>query len=80
MWGANKEEKSSDLYTSYMNSWYDYVKKSREYECTVSYAYSQFNFEHTKLAIKVVKDMVSILSKGWKIPLPRWLNITPSYM
>jgi hypothetical protein len=54
--------------------------KSREYEGTVSYAYSQFNLEHAKLAIKVVKDMVSILSKGGKIPLPRWLSIVPSYM
>jgi hypothetical protein len=32
--------------------------KSKEYEGTVSYAYSQFNLEHAKLAIKIVKDMV----------------------
>lgn len=41
---------------------------------TISHTYNQFNLENAKLAIKVVKEMVTKLSEGNKIPIPRWIK------
>jgi hypothetical protein len=54
--------------------------KTKDYKGPVSYAYSVFNLEHAKQAIDIVNDMISTLSNGGKIPLPRWLSIAPSYL
>jgi hypothetical protein len=35
--------------------------------------------ERARLAVDIVKNMISKLSEGEKIPLPRWFNIAPYY-
>ena len=56
MWGANKEEKSSDLYTSYMNSWYDYVNT-----CNSMYA------EYIRNITKMTESWFNLFSKFWSV-------------
>lgn len=53
--------------------------KSKSYKGNVSYTYSLFNLEHARLAVDVVKKMISKLSEGGKIPLPRWFTVSPYY-
>jgi hypothetical protein len=53
--------------------------KSGSYKGNVSHTYSLFNVEHAKLAVEVVKNMISKLSEGEKIPLPRWFVFGPHY-
>ncbi len=40
----------------------------------ISHTFNQFNLENAKLSIKVVKEMVTKLSEGKIIPLPRWIE------
>jgi hypothetical protein len=56
MWGANKEERSSDLYTSYMNSWYDYVNT-----CNRMYA------EYFRNITEMTKSWFNLFSKFWSV-------------
>lgn len=39
-----------------------------------SHTYNQFNVENAETALKTVKQMVTFLSQGSAIPLPRWLS------
>jgi hypothetical protein len=32
---ANKEKESNDLFTFWMNSWYDYVNACKQYVCRI---------------------------------------------
>lgn len=41
---------------------------------SVSHTYNQYNLENAKLSVKVVKDMVTKISEGGTIPLPRWIQ------
>jgi hypothetical protein len=54
--GANKEEKSHDLYTSYMNSWYDYVNT-----CNSMYA------EYLRNIMEMTKSWFNLFSKSWSV-------------
>ena len=51
---ANKEEKSYDLFTYYMNSWYDYVNA-----CNSMYA------EYIRSTTKMTEFWIDSLSKFW---------------
>ena len=53
---ANKEEKSYDLFTSYMNSWYDYVN-----QCNSMYA------EYIRNITKTTESWFDSLSKFWSV-------------
>jgi hypothetical protein len=56
------------------------IHKSSTYKGSVSYTYSIFNVENAKVALDVVEKMVSKLSEGGKIPLPKWFTIAPLYI
>ena len=53
---ANKEEKSYDLFTSYMNSWYDYVN-----QCNSMYA------EYIRNITKMTESWFDSFSKFWSV-------------
>jgi hypothetical protein len=53
---ANKEEKSYDLFTSYMNSWYDYVN-----QCNSMYA------EYIRNITKTTESWFDSFSKFWSV-------------
>jgi hypothetical protein len=56
------------------------IHKSSSYKGSVSYTYSVFNLENAKVAIGAVRMMISKLSEGGKIPLPKWFTISPLYI
>jgi hypothetical protein len=51
---ANKEKESNDLFTSYMNSWYDYVNA-----CNSMYA------EYIRNVTKMTESWFNSFSKFW---------------
>ena len=53
---VNKEEKSYDLYTSYMNSWYDYVNT-----CKSMYV------EYMRNIAKMTESWSNFLSNFWSV-------------
>jgi hypothetical protein len=60
---------------------YKKVKKyrSKAYRGTRSHTYSIFNVENARASIDTVQKMISKLSEGGKIPLPRWFTAFPNY-
>jgi hypothetical protein len=50
------------------------VHKSKQRKGLVSATYSIFNYENAKLAIKCEEEMISKLSEGGTIPIPRWIE------
>jgi hypothetical protein len=52
--GANKENKSNDLFTIYMNLWYDYVNT-----CNSMYA------EYIRNTTKMTESWMDLFSKFW---------------
>lgn len=40
----------------------------------ISRSFSRFNLENAKIAVKTIKEMVTLLSSDEKIPLPRWIK------
>lgn len=55
------------------------IHKSSSYKGSVSHTYSIFNVENAKVALDAVRKMISKLSEGGKIPLPKWFTIAPLY-
>src|SRR5918995_5222046 len=53
---ANKEEKSYDLFTSYLNLWYDYVNA-----CNSMYT------EYIRNASKITEYWLDLFSKLWSV-------------
>jgi hypothetical protein len=53
---ANKENKSNDLFTTYMNLWYDYVNA-----CNSMYA------EYIRNTAKMTESWIDSFSKFWSI-------------
>jgi hypothetical protein len=49
-------------------------RTTSNYKGSGSYTYSELNLERAKNAIQVVRQMVSRLSDGGKVPLPGWLR------
>lgn len=41
---------------------------------TISHTVNQFNVENAELSVKTVKEMITFLSEGSIIPLPRWIK------
>jgi hypothetical protein len=54
---ANKDEKSLNLFTTYMNLWYDYVNA-----CNLMYA------EYMRNTTKLSESWLDSLSKFWSVP------------
>ena len=53
---ANKEESSHDLFTTYMNLWYDYLNA-----CNSMYA------EYMRTTTKMTKSWLDSISKFWSV-------------
>jgi hypothetical protein len=53
---ANKEEKSYDLYTSYMNSWHDYVK-----------TWNNMYAEYIRNITNMTESWFNLFSKFWSV-------------
>ena len=54
--GASKEEKSHDLYTSYMNSLYDYVN-----------TYNRMYAEYVRNMTEMTRSWFNLFSKFWSV-------------
>lgn len=54
--GAKKEEKSYDLYTSYMNSWYDYVN-----------TWNNMYAEYIRNVTNMTESWFNLFSKFWSV-------------
>jgi hypothetical protein len=54
---ANKEKVSDDLFTSFMNAWYDYVNT-----CNSMYA------EYIRNLTKMTESWLDSFSKFWSVP------------
>lgn len=59
-------------------------KKVKKYKADgidddIGEAYSVFNVEHAKRSALITKEMILYLSKNNQIPIPKWINLAPSY-
>ena len=50
-----------------------YMPEYRRARGSVSQVINQFNLENAELSIRIIKDMVRMLSEDSNIPLPRWI-------